>query len=160
MNWSHRVKIFFLIKFFAAPLMAAAPWHALASLFHHRCCFSPEASTQQLPREASTEKWEEKWLTPPPVAVSATVEVKGKRKGTGNDLSSTPTTALKWIVRCCPNLPVSLLHKLFRLRQVRLLCPPDMDTQHQTLKRVSTHLNLVPVLLLLYHTSYYHNIEE
>ncbi|QCD91929.1 ribosomal large subunit pseudouridine synthase C [Vigna unguiculata] len=87
-------------------------------------------------------QWEEKWLTLPPVTASATVEVKGKRKGSGNELSSTPTTALKWIVRCCPNLPISLLHKLFRLRQVRLLSPPHMDTQHQTLKRVAAKYTL------------------
>jgi len=80
---------------------------------------------------------EEKWLTLPPVAASGTVAVKGERKGKGNELSSTPTTALKWIVRCCPSLPISLLHKLFRLRQVRLLSPPHTDMQHQTLKRVS-----------------------
>ncbi|BAU00859.1 RNA pseudouridine synthase [Vigna angularis] len=85
---------------------------------------------------------EEKWLTLPPVAASATVEVNGKRKGKGNQLSSTSTTALKWIVRCCPNLPISLLHKLFRLRQVRLLSPPHMDMQQQTLKRVAAKYTL------------------
>ncbi|XP_014520097.1 RNA pseudouridine synthase 4, mitochondrial isoform X1 [Vigna radiata var. radiata] len=85
---------------------------------------------------------EEKWLTLPPVAATATVEVNGKRKGKGNQLSSTSTTALKWIVRCCPNLPISLLHKLFRLRQVRLLSPPHMDMQQQTLKRVAAKYTL------------------
>ncbi|CAA6670587.1 unnamed protein product [Spirodela intermedia] len=29
------------------------------------------------------------------------------------------TTALKWVRRCCPHLPVSLVQKLFRLRQIR-----------------------------------------
>ncbi|ESW29223.1 hypothetical protein PHAVU_002G053600 [Phaseolus vulgaris] len=78
-------------------------------------------------------KWEEKWLTLPPVAASGSVEVKGKTKGKGNEVSSTPTTALKWIVRCCPSAPISLLHKLFRLRQVRVLSPPHTET----LKRVA-----------------------
>ncbi|CAJ1924409.1 unnamed protein product [Sphenostylis stenocarpa] len=85
-------------------------------------------------------QWEEKWLTLPAVSASGTLEVKGK--GKGNQLSSTPTTALKWIVRCCPNIPKPLLHKLFRLRQVRVLSSPPppaphMDTQHQKVKRVA-----------------------
>nr|AFK47864.1 unknown [Lotus japonicus] len=54
-----------------------------------------------------------KWHTLPPV--TATV------KGQGNQVSSsTSTTALKWVLRCCPNLPRTLVHKLFRLRQVRV----------------------------------------
>ncbi|KAI4367121.1 hypothetical protein MLD38_022892 [Melastoma candidum] len=32
---------------------------------------------------------------------------------------ATKTTAVKWVLRCCPDLPRNLVHKLFRLRQVR-----------------------------------------
>ncbi|KAK7308196.1 hypothetical protein VNO77_41796 [Canavalia gladiata] len=72
----------------------------------------------------------DKWLTLPPVTATGTVKVKGKE---GNELSRTPTTALKWVVRCCPDLPKALVHKLFRLRQVRIVSP---DTHHHTFKRV------------------------
>ncbi|RDX93278.1 RNA pseudouridine synthase 4, mitochondrial, partial [Mucuna pruriens] len=77
---------------------------------------------------AVRKKWE-KWLTLPPV--SGSVKVKEKRKG--NELWSSPTTALKWVVRCCPDLPRALVHKLFRLRQVRIVSPAP----HLQLKRVA-----------------------
>ncbi|KAK7405824.1 hypothetical protein VNO78_07434 [Psophocarpus tetragonolobus] len=69
----------------------------------------------------ATRQWEEKWVTLPPVTAAATVSVKGKENL--KTASSTPTTALKWIVRCCPQLPKTLVHKLFRLRQVRMVSP-------------------------------------
>ncbi|KAK7308784.1 hypothetical protein RJT34_05011 [Clitoria ternatea] len=62
-----------------------------------------------------TREWD-KWLTLPAV----TAEVKGK----GNQVSSSSTTtAVKWVLRCCPHLPKALVHKLFRLRQVRIASP-------------------------------------
>ncbi|TKY71262.1 RNA pseudouridine synthase 4 [Spatholobus suberectus] len=75
-----------------------------------------------------------KWLTLPPVSATATLE--GEGNGNGNELSSNPTTALKWVLRCCPHLPRPLVHKLFRLRQVRIASPAN-DIQHQTFKRVT-----------------------
>lgn len=56
-----------------------------------------------------------KWLTLPPV--STTVNTSS---------SSTSTPALKWVIRCCPELPKTLIHKLFRLKQVRML-PHQQD---------------------------------
>ncbi|KAJ1388373.1 Pseudouridine synthase, RsuA/RluB/C/D/E/F [Sesbania bispinosa] len=73
------------------------------------------------------------WLTLPPV--SATVKASGT--ATGNQLSSsTSTTALKWVLRCCPHVPKTLVHKLFRLRQVRLV-PAAAATQDHAFKRVA-----------------------
>ncbi|XP_011624446.2 RNA pseudouridine synthase 4, mitochondrial isoform X2 [Amborella trichopoda] len=53
------------------------------------------------------------------------------------------TTALKWVLRCCPQVPRSLIQKLFRLRQVRKesLNPAiasclHKQAQYQQIKRV------------------------
>ncbi|XP_029130867.1 RNA pseudouridine synthase 4, mitochondrial isoform X2 [Cajanus cajan] len=93
-----------------------------------------------------------KWLTLPPVTSTATMEVKAKVKakamalalalGKENQISSTPTTALKWVVRCCPNLPRALVHKLFRLRQVAAkdtLNTGDRILLPQSVKQTPTH---------------------
>lgn len=62
-----------------------------------------------------------KWLTLPPFSppidgVSIGKELAGRRPVAETE----PMSALKWVRRCCPHLPVSLVHKLFRLRQVVL----------------------------------------
>ncbi|OIW11185.1 hypothetical protein TanjilG_15398 [Lupinus angustifolius] len=68
-----------------------------------------------------------KWLTLPPF-IPTLVNVKN-----GNQISSPSTiTALKWVTRCCPQIPKTLVHKLFRLRQVRTQ-PPN----HTSFKRLS-----------------------
>ncbi|XP_076951295.1 RNA pseudouridine synthase 4, mitochondrial-like [Bidens hawaiensis] len=66
------------------------------------------------------DKTQGKWLTLPPF--NATVNgaslgkhIAGKRQPTVNG----DETAIKWVMRCCPQLPRSLVQKLFRLRQVR-----------------------------------------
>ncbi|XP_064959107.1 RNA pseudouridine synthase 4, mitochondrial-like isoform X2 [Musa acuminata AAA Group] len=61
-----------------------------------------------------------KWLTLPPFSppidcVSVGKELAGRRPVAETE----PMSALKWVRRCCPHLPMSLVHKLFRLRQVR-----------------------------------------
>ncbi|CAL9151869.1 unnamed protein product [Musa hybrid cultivar] len=60
-----------------------------------------------------------KWLTLPPFSppidgVSVGKELAGRRPVAETE----PMSALKWVRRCCPHLPMSLVHKLFRLRQV------------------------------------------
>ena len=67
-----------------------------------------------------------KWLTLPPFSPTIDAAAVGKElsfddgdsvvKGS-NDGS---TTALRWILRCRPDLPRNLVQKLFRLRQVRV----------------------------------------
>ncbi|KAL0387045.1 UNVERIFIED_CONTAM: RNA pseudouridine synthase 4, mitochondrial [Sesamum radiatum] len=44
-------------------------------------------------------------------------------------------TALKWIIKCCPHLPRSLVQKLFRLRQVRKECS-NIETKEQRPRRI------------------------
>ncbi|XP_057516744.1 RNA pseudouridine synthase 4, mitochondrial-like [Amaranthus tricolor] len=65
-----------------------------------------------------------KWVTLPPFSSSINVVSLGKRishRSIVGDIDSieTMTSALKWVNRCCPHLPRSLVQKLFRLRQVR-----------------------------------------
>lgn len=60
-----------------------------------------------------------KWLTLPPVSTTTVNQVT----------SSTSTPALKWVIRCCPQLPKTLIHKLFRLKQVRMLPQQQHDNK-------------------------------
>ncbi|KAK7275310.1 hypothetical protein RIF29_16423 [Crotalaria pallida] len=62
---------------------------------------------------------ESKWLTLPPFPSTP---------------DSCSFSALKWVMRCCPHIPKTLIHKLFRLRQVRTLSPPPHP--NSILKRV------------------------
>ncbi|CAN6449732.1 unnamed protein product [Victoria cruziana] len=77
----------------------------------------------------------------------------------GTTAATTATTALKWVLRCCPNLPKSLVHKLFRLRQVRIQAADPIHsvsegtetrTDGRLLKRVSAKnaLNLGDTIFL------------
>ncbi|MED6121379.1 hypothetical protein PIB30_029631 [Stylosanthes scabra] len=67
--------------------------------------------TRQLQQENN------KWHTLPPFSPTPT---------SLNASSSASTTALKWVLRCCPHLPKPLVHKLFRLRQVRRSSSPSI----------------------------------
>ncbi|XP_043712837.1 RNA pseudouridine synthase 4, mitochondrial [Telopea speciosissima] len=92
-----------------------------------------------------------KWLTLPPFtstidAASVAKELSGRRSERNDeDITTTnTTTALKWVLRCCPHIPRSLVQKLFRLRQVRRECfisasASEVETQAQVphLRRVS-----------------------
>ncbi|KAI3986962.1 hypothetical protein MKX01_039897 [Papaver californicum] len=71
-----------------------------------------------------------KWFTLPPFtsnandAVSVSKEFsRFNRQRIGKEVSvsdpKSTMTALKWVTRCCPQIPRSLIQKLFRLRQVR-----------------------------------------
>ncbi|KAI3913050.1 hypothetical protein MKW92_038752 [Papaver armeniacum] len=71
-----------------------------------------------------------KWLTLPPFtsnandAASVSKEFsRFNRRRIGEEASvsepKSTMTALKWVTRCCPQIPRTLIQKLFRLRQVR-----------------------------------------
>lgn len=92
------------------------------------------------------------WLTLPPFVPNVDVGVLGKQLMAASSSSSQeqsrtpmPTTALKWVSRCCPDIPHSLIQKLFRLRQIRMECLKHTDSSSQfqqdmqklQLKRVS-----------------------
>ncbi|KAL3730419.1 hypothetical protein ACJRO7_027437 [Eucalyptus globulus] len=63
------------------------------------------------------------WLTLPPfdraVVDGAALGRELSRGGSAEPGEAATMTALKWVLRCCPELPRSLVQKLFRLRQVR-----------------------------------------
>ncbi|GFP92161.1 rna pseudouridine synthase 4 mitochondrial [Phtheirospermum japonicum] len=57
------------------------------------------------------------WLILPPFTPAADgVSIGKKLHGLQADANM---TAIKWILKCCPHLPRSLVQKLFRLRQIR-----------------------------------------
>ncbi|XP_042499558.1 RNA pseudouridine synthase 4, mitochondrial [Macadamia integrifolia] len=94
-------------------------------LFQLRLSFSTATAVSTEEKERTVEKG--KWLTLPPFtstidAASVAKELSGRRSdrnGEGGSSTTDTTTALKWVLRCCPNIPRSLVQKLFRLRQVR-----------------------------------------
>ncbi|XP_059447016.1 RNA pseudouridine synthase 4, mitochondrial [Corylus avellana] len=79
-----------------------------------------------------------KWFTLPPFTPALNGAALGKEIYHGRALTksdATTITALKWVLRCCPELPRSLVQKLFRLRQVRR---ESSDVQRERkLKRVA-----------------------
>ncbi|CAM8959964.1 unnamed protein product [Rhodiola kirilowii] len=79
-----------------------------------------------------------KWYTLPTYTLSISPSALGKElSGSSSGLGD--LTAIKWVLRCCPNLPRSLVQKLFRLRQVRReACNGDGESgSPQKLKRVA-----------------------
>ncbi|KAG6761362.1 hypothetical protein POTOM_034577 [Populus tomentosa] len=65
-----------------------------------------------------------KWFTLPPYTSTINGSVLGKALSARIPAeSASETTALKWVLRCCPELPRNLVQKLFRLRQVRRESP-------------------------------------
>ncbi|KAI3805037.1 hypothetical protein L1987_27035 [Smallanthus sonchifolius] len=92
-------------------------------------------------------KTQGKWLTLPPFnttinGASLGKNISGRRKSIGEEDAGT-TTAIKWVMGCCPQLPRSLVQKLFRLRQVRRKPSEssksvgDVDAPECQVKRVS-----------------------
>uniref|UniRef100_A0A2P2KP19 Ribosomal pseudouridine synthase n=1 Tax=Rhizophora mucronata TaxID=61149 RepID=A0A2P2KP19_RHIMU len=91
--------------------------------------------------EEGTQKKSGKWFTLPPYKHSIDGSALGKSLSanlvTTTDAAVTETTALKWVIRCCPEIPRSLLQKLFRLRQVRRQsCNLDDQEHEPRLRRV------------------------
>ncbi|XP_011001172.1 PREDICTED: RNA pseudouridine synthase 4, mitochondrial isoform X1 [Populus euphratica] len=85
-----------------------------------------------------------KWFTLPPYTSTINGSVLGKALSTRIPAkSASETTALKWVLRCCPELPRNLVQKLFRLRQVRRessvmeSCNLGDQGQEHRLKRVA-----------------------
>lgn len=87
-----------------------------------------------------------KWVTLTPFIPTVNAPSLGRRISRrnieeGNEIIETTTSALKWVLRCCPHLPQSLVQKLFRLRQVRRECVEEdvdcsADAKERRLRRV------------------------
>uniref|UniRef100_A0A7C9CD17 Pseudouridine synthase RsuA/RluA-like domain-containing protein n=1 Tax=Opuntia streptacantha TaxID=393608 RepID=A0A7C9CD17_OPUST len=95
-------------------------------------------------KEAGKRSSKGKWVTLPLFNTTIDSNSLGKRlTGEGNEPIESTTTALKWVLRCCPHLPRSLVQKLFRLRQVRRECFKEGNSGHDAgsqecqLKRVA-----------------------
>ncbi|KAI7992719.1 hypothetical protein LOK49_LG12G00452 [Camellia lanceoleosa] len=85
-------------------------------------------TTEAVAETTDDDKKKGKWFTLPPFVSTVDgaalgKELSGRRSERKGDATTggaaTTTTALKWVLRCCPQLPRSLVQKLFRLRQVR-----------------------------------------
>ncbi|CAN1307573.1 RNA pseudouridine synthase 4, mitochondrial [Linum perenne] len=101
------------------------------SLFHHRRGTIPHqslystAAEQQSPAKSRPNQIDDsktpKWFTLPPFTSTVNGSAIGKAIScsAAAENKSSETTALKWVLRSCPQLPRSLVQKLFRLKQVR-----------------------------------------
>nr|XP_043629444.1 RNA pseudouridine synthase 4, mitochondrial [Erigeron canadensis] len=86
-----------------------------------------------------------KWFTLPPFNVTVNGASLGKHIAGKRELGdvSDDVTAIKWVTKCCPELPRSLVQKLFRLRQVRRKTfegsnsDQDVQAPESKVKRVS-----------------------
>ncbi|KAK8603448.1 hypothetical protein V6N13_085634 [Hibiscus sabdariffa] len=97
----------------------------IITAIHHlrsHCSSTTELSTSDVGN--SEKKRESKWFTLPPFAKTINAsdmgaKLAGKPHLKSSSTAAYETTAQKWILKCCPGLPRSLVQKLFRLRQVR-----------------------------------------
>lgn len=92
----------------------------ISAIHHLRSNYSTTTELSAEHTEGNSEKKKEsKWFTLPPFAetVNASV-VRAKLAGKSHLKAVDETTALKWVLKCCPELPRNLVQKLFRLRQV------------------------------------------
>ncbi|XP_010466089.1 PREDICTED: RNA pseudouridine synthase 4, mitochondrial-like [Camelina sativa] len=99
---------------------------------------------------AQTDDSSGKWVTLPSFYPTVDGNAVGKELTSDGDsikgsTDGSNTTALRWILRCRPDLPRTLVQKLFRLRQVRremtLSCDNDL-LQRSKLKRVAAKESL------------------
>ncbi|CAI9104577.1 OLC1v1003280C1 [Oldenlandia corymbosa var. corymbosa] len=114
--------------------------------FQLRCPYGSSAAVEEEEEDFGSykiDKKENKWFTLPPFTPTVDGAVLGKAisrshmSGREKGPSAVSTvTALKWVIRCCPELPRSLVQKLFRLRRVRR-DSRNGEVQERQLKRVS-----------------------
>ncbi|KAK9287165.1 hypothetical protein L1049_015576 [Liquidambar formosana] len=109
---------------------AAAATEAVAriciSALHERRCHYATTTDGVVEKREIKNKKKGKWFTLPPYVSTVDGSALGKELscsrgsgGTTKNNAAAAATALKWVLRCCPKLPRSLVQKLFRLRQVR-----------------------------------------
>ncbi|XP_015610652.1 RNA pseudouridine synthase 4, mitochondrial isoform X2 [Oryza sativa Japonica Group] len=98
------------------------------------------------------ERGKSPWLQLPPFApldAAAAARAISRGGGEGGD-GEQGATAIKWVRRCCPDLPTSLVQKLFRLRKVKKnvvtaeISSADASAEQHRLRRVSAKDQLMP----------------
>ncbi|XVE66778.1 hypothetical protein DITRI_Ditri08aG0106400 [Diplodiscus trichospermus] len=116
-----------------------------------------ELSAEDTNHEGNSEEKESKWFTLPPFAKTVNASVlRAKLAGKPHLEAGDETTALKWVLKCCPELPRSLVQKLFRLRQVRReskameVCDDGSQVQKIQVKRIGAKdsLNIGDIIFL------------
>ncbi|KAG0480766.1 hypothetical protein HPP92_011624 [Vanilla planifolia] len=114
-------------------------------LLLHFFCSSSSSSLLEGVRGKETTHEHKKWLNLPPYAPQRDASSVAKEISGGNKAEKEEAlTSLKWVRRCCPHLPISLLQKLFRLRQVRkeIIFVDDAcsgaQSERKQLKRISS----------------------
>ncbi|KAL3382743.1 hypothetical protein AABB24_002314, partial [Solanum stoloniferum] len=107
-----------------------------SAFYRFQCHYATTVTDAQVCNRNENEK--AKWLTLPPFNATVNGADLGRElAGVKMDVKENSTntmTALKWVQRCCPELPKSLVQKLFRLRQVRR---DSSNVEEQRPKRVS-----------------------
>ncbi|KAG8364229.1 hypothetical protein BUALT_Bualt19G0106500 [Buddleja alternifolia] len=103
------------------------------TIYEQHYYYATAAATNGENCKKMEKKNDEKWLILPSFNGAADGSSIGKK------LSGVPadanTTALTWILKCCPHLPRCLVQKLFRLRQVRKACS-NAETEEKRPRRV------------------------
>ncbi|KAF0921303.1 hypothetical protein E2562_003106 [Oryza meyeriana var. granulata] len=92
------------------------------------------------------------WVQLPPFApLDAVAAARAiSRGGCGGVGAGANATAIRWVRRCCPHLPTSLVQKLFRLRKVKKnivtaeTSSADASAEQHRLRRVSAKDQLMP----------------
>ncbi|GJN40259.1 hypothetical protein PR202_gb29447 [Eleusine coracana subsp. coracana] len=97
----------------------------------------------------SGEGKKKRWVELPPFApLDANAAARAISRGDGEGPCSN-ATAIRWVRRCCPHLPASLVHKLFRQRKVKKnfvtadTCSTDASAEHVQLRKVLAKDELV-----------------
>ncbi|XP_020592025.1 RNA pseudouridine synthase 4, mitochondrial isoform X6 [Phalaenopsis equestris] len=124
----------------SSPLFSRAQVEEISGSILHRSSFSSTVLSSLVGGNGEEKRREKgKWLTLPPFVSQKGPSSVGKELAGGKLAGQEEiTTALKWVHQCFPHLPMSLVQKLFRLRQVRKeLVSSGAQYEGQQLKRVS-----------------------
>lgn len=120
------------------PLLRLPPFSALhggarqpilslsSSFHHHQSCYATKTLTRNNKTHINNcddnnngdDERRGKWFTLPPFTSTIDGSALGRQLACASKSPTSETTALKWVLQCCPGLPRNLVQKLFRLRQV------------------------------------------
>ncbi|KAF7058261.1 hypothetical protein CFC21_065360 [Triticum aestivum] len=93
------------------------PYAGLATAAARQEALDSTSEESGRPDKGNKNRWME---LPPFTPVDAAAAARAIFRGQGGDEieGSSNSTAIRWVRRCCPHLPASLVQKLFRLRKV------------------------------------------
>ncbi|VAI30637.1 unnamed protein product [Triticum turgidum subsp. durum] len=125
------------------------PYAGLATAAARQDALDATGEESGRPDKGNKNRWME---LPPFTPVDAAAAARAIFRGQGGDEieGSSNSTAIRWVRRCCPHLPASLVQKLFRLRKVKKnavtaeTSSTDASAEQFRLRRVSAKDHLVP----------------